>query len=68
MDWQAEEDIRCTGCGLPRDVSMAAGKDSDFDVEVLQCHACLARGQRGADRKVDDATRGAEYYLVTERS
>lgn len=68
MDWQAEEDIRCGGCGLPRDVTMAPGKDQDFDVEVLQCHACGAKGQKAVGRKVDDATRAAEYYVVTERS
>lgn len=42
MEWATEESLRCSGCGWPRDISMAKGADEDFEVEAMQCHVCAA--------------------------
>jgi hypothetical protein len=70
LDWQAERDLICQGCGRPRDESMVHENDAPFyEVTALACHACSAR-----DLAARDATdqRGhappGRYYAVKPRS
>lgn len=69
LDWQAEQNLICSGCGHYRDETMVHEEDAPFyDVVSLACHACAAR-----DRVARDAadTQGAappgRYYSVTAR-
>lgn len=43
LEWQTEQALKCSGCGLPSDETTAVGRDDDWDAEVVQCHACAAR-------------------------
>ena len=55
LQWRTEKDLQCTGCGHPRDESMADEHDAPtYQVEALQCHACRSREETVAkfvDRK-----------------
>jgi hypothetical protein len=39
------------GCGQPLEESTAVGADDDYDVHILQCHACATRSRRLEDRR-----------------
>lgn len=44
LAWQAEQDVKCSGCGLPRDETMADGADRlHWQVHGRVCAACEAR-------------------------
>lgn len=43
LAWKAEADLRCSGCGEPRDESMSPDRALAYEAEPLACHACAAR-------------------------
>lgn len=48
LEWQAEQALKCAGCGGFTDETTAVGRDDDFDADVFVCHRCAAgdRAQR----------------------
>lgn len=40
LEWKAEDDTRCGGCGGPLDETTALGADDDYDAEIIVCHRC----------------------------
>jgi hypothetical protein len=40
LEWQAEERMRCSSCGNPRDESMNPDSGIDYRAEWLLCKAC----------------------------
>lgn len=50
LDWQAEQDIKCPGCGSPRDETMVDEDDAPlYDVIDLVCWRCRASGLAAQD-------------------
>lgn len=67
LAWQDEERLRCDGCGLPKDVTMAPGADRQhWQVHTAGCAACEARENHvAAMSQAGNAPRGM-YFWVTE--
>jgi hypothetical protein len=67
LQWQAEHDLTCHGCGHHRDESMNPDLADAWDVTSVRCFACeakaLAEG-RARDGGPDD-THG--LYFVAQR-
>jgi len=42
LAWQWEQQLLCSGCGLPKDESMAKERQFAYEGRVLRCHACKA--------------------------
>ena len=62
-----EKALACTGCGLPRDETMAKEAQFAYVSEPIRCHACAAR-----DRAAHDFTRGEHddagiLYTIEEK-
>lgn len=58
LAWADDEALRCSGCGIHRDESMAPGGDQLYDAEPIVCHACAAKDRARADasnKKLDPA-------------
>jgi hypothetical protein len=47
--WQAQDALKCSGCGGFTDETMQPGRDDDYAAELVVCHKCAA-GNR-ADRQ-----------------
>lgn len=67
MQWQAERDLTCSGCGHPRDESMNPDLAESWDVRAVRCFACEAKSL-AEDRARDDG-KGETHglYFVAER-
>lgn len=65
MEWAAEEAMRCSGCGWPRDISMAKGADFDFEAVATQCHVCETL--RGASAAWKGDNLAAIYWSARQR-
>lgn len=72
LAWQAEEQLKCPGCGLPRDETMVDEDAAPFYVvEEVTCHACATR-DLVSDAAQQDARkaghlRAGRYFTVRER-
>lgn len=58
LAWADDEALRCPGCGMHRDESMAQGADQAYDAEPMVCHGCAAKDRGRADaakKKLDTA-------------
>lgn len=62
LEWQAEKDITCNGCGQPRDESTRADARGMYDVHTLTCAGCEARADFLEEHP--DAAREPGRYLV----
>lgn len=51
MVWQQEQELLCTGCGQPRDLSMAKDRMFAYTAKPIRCHACAA-ASRARDKFV----------------
>lgn len=43
--WQIEQDLACSGCGLPRDETQARERQGAYRAKPRRCFACQAIGQ-----------------------
>lgn len=48
LAWQAEQEARCGGCGLPCDESMAPSAENAYVARPVRCHACTVRAGAAA--------------------
>lgn len=67
LEWQAEQDGKCPGCGEPVAECMAHEDDAPaYEVEVRRCHACQAKGmeERAMAR---DGDPGAGLYTLVRK-
>lgn len=67
LAWQAEDALRCGGCGFPRDLTFDEAAYQRFLAEPLVCHACGSRdrGQRAwSDAKGDP---DGLYWQILDR-
>lgn len=70
LAWQAEQDLVCPGCGLPRDETMVNEEDAPFyEVVSLACHACKARDLAARDAAENNGGKSppGRFYTVKER-
>jgi hypothetical protein len=42
LEWKAEDDATCSGCGFPLAESTAVGRDDAYEAELIVCHGCAA--------------------------
>jgi hypothetical protein len=42
LAWQYERELLCSGCGMPRDETMAKEAQFAFHAKPVRCHACKA--------------------------
>ena len=64
LAWQAEQALRCAGCGHPLDETMSPEAEGAWRARALRCHACAARA-RALDNH-EGSTEG--LYWTVERS
>lgn len=50
LEWIRERDLKCPGCGQPRDESMAPENQNRYRAHPIRCHACAAR-ERAAEQR-----------------
>lgn len=64
LAWQAEQRLRCPGCGQPRDESVGVHADEAYEAVARTCHGCAAldAGQEKAHRELSD-THGLHFEL-----
>ena len=46
LEWQAEQDRKCSGCGLPLDETTSPEAEDLFDAELWKCHSCAPAARR----------------------
>lgn len=53
LEWQAEQRLRCPGCGQPRDESVGKHGFEAYEAKARTCHGCAAldEAQTKADRE-----------------
>jgi hypothetical protein len=66
LAWQAEQDALCTGCGNPRDESMAPAHEEHWVTDKLVCFACRARARRARESTEPEEIDGAYYTTRLE--
>lgn len=71
LDWRAEQDLLCTGCGQPRDETMVHENDAPFyEVRSLVCWHC--RATQAAARDAAESNGGqvppGRYYAAIPRA
>ena len=52
LDWQRDDDMRCSGCGHRRDETMRPERWNDWDAEIAVCNAC-AQADRARDAEIE---------------
>lgn len=40
LEWQAEKNLRCEGCGHHLDETLSAGAARAYEADEMTCHAC----------------------------
>jgi hypothetical protein len=68
LEWQIAENLRCSGCGLPRDRTMRGEDEVEFKAEALLCHACRAMESKAGEIAGQDKVPplAGMRFLVTE--
>ena len=70
LAWQIEQEMLCSGCGLPRDETMAKEAMFGYRAKPVRCHACAA-ASRERDKftsiKAHDAS-GLTFSIVPAES
>ena len=46
LEWQAEQDATCPGCGLSLDETTNQDNEDRYDTRVITCLACEAKDKR----------------------
>ncbi len=70
LEWQAEQDLICGGCGSPRDETMAdeklveQGLAPDWVTETHRCRKCEALGAAQNAIKEADGDPGSGLYVI----
>jgi hypothetical protein len=73
LAWQAEQQLKCPGCGLSREDTMAVEADDAYAAEPIRCHACAARDRasksfaQGGEGMAAGDTAGL-YFTVNHRN
>lgn len=68
LDWQAEQDLLCPGCHLPRDETMRDDTDPHapkYIAEAVVCNACAERGASARAAADDNDGRGMDGWMWT---
>lgn len=70
LEWQAEQAVKCGGCGRPTDETTDPANQDAYDARIVACHACAARDrtQRAFLQQddVDVAGLKAQIFEVNE--
>lgn len=68
VEWQIEQDLKCSGCGQPRDESMDPDNARHYIAEDVRCHACAAIGRRAdASKKEGVEPEGLLFTIDLKR-
>ena len=67
LEWQREQNLKCSGCGLPRDETMAKESQDRYKGGVIRCHACKARYDHEKDFMKAPHVDGGLYFTVKEK-
>jgi hypothetical protein len=57
LEWQAEQEAKCPGCGLPADETMSDDERIDYEAISRKCRACEARdiASHDAQKEAEEA-------------
>lgn len=66
LQWMAEQNRKCSGCGNPLDECMSED-GPEYEAELLRCYACAARDDRSAKLSEDPPKSRHGAYIVTRR-
>jgi len=71
LEYMAEQRLRCSGCGHPRDESMDPERADQWNSSTAVCYACAEidaekRHWRDADNKSSDDLDGRLFYVTKE--
>jgi hypothetical protein len=70
LEWQAEDDLKCGGCGKPRDETMVsdefveAGLAPDYVADMWRCRACEATGAKKKAVEEEGGEMGSGLYFI----
>lgn len=67
LAWQADEESRCPGCGLPRDETFDIERANAWDAEPMACNACLARDRAARAYHEKHGEQLGLYWRIFER-
>jgi len=68
LEWQTEQDLKCSGCGQPVTECMADEDDAPaYEVEIRRCHACKAKGVEESTM-ARDGDPGPGLYTVVRKT
>lgn len=62
-----EEASTCSGCGEPREVSMARESDGEYAAEPVICHACAALARAARDFTESNPSQGGVMARIARR-
>jgi hypothetical protein len=62
LEWQAEQRLRCPGCGQPRDESVGKHADEAYEATARTCHGCAALDQAQTKAEQDKVERAGLHY------
>lgn len=54
LDWQANEALRCGGCGLPLDETINPAEAAAWVAEPVVCNGCSARERKASSMNDGD--------------
>ena len=64
LEWQAEQRLRCPGCGQPRDESVGIHADEAYEAKARTCHGCAALDQAQRKAETDKLDRAGLHFEV----
>ena len=70
LEWQAEQDAKCPGCGRPRDETMASEDEGpQYEALSMKCRACEARdiAAHDANQQAGSQRLNGWFWAVKER-
>lgn len=63
LEWQAEQDITCKGCGQPVDESTATASEGGYEGHAVVCFGCRELRQHASGFE-SDALAATKFYVT----
>ena len=67
LEWQREQDLKCSGCGLPRDETMVPEAHQRYEGTTLYCHACAASARHEDQFSKKNQNLHGVFFAAKER-
>lgn len=67
LEWQREQNLKCPGCGLPRDETMQKEHQGHYKASSLRCHACAERDRAAKEFHSQEHDDAGLFFTVKEK-